>query len=531
MKNALRFPKGLTSMRFRSLSALVAVLLCFALLCGQTAVLSQRFAAAAASQPRARTLSVGTTRGKIYARDGSLLVDRTTRLLAAAAPCGETRDLLIRVLGEAGANEALRIRAPLLLETRVPQNGDAVRTFSVPVRYAADDVAVHLVGTLDSAGHGATGVERAFDAWLQRQGGSLSVRFSVNANGQALPGLNKEIADRNFNSPAGVALTIDPERQRIVEDALQNSRIQSGCAALLDTGTGEVLALASVPAPDRTGNSAAGDASSLNRALLSYAPGSVMKPLLAAFALENGVSPKTRFTCRGTIRVGDTVFRCYGGRAHGRQTMGEALAHSCNVWFIRLLQGLDASAYLAFCRSLGLGQAVLLCQGLQSEAGALPPLSLLASPGQRSLLAFGQGRLLVTPLQLLRAYHVLATGCLVQPTVLRGTVNGRGLLTPAGRERPARVLKESTVQTLRQLLTRRDDSLPVALAGKTGTAQSGVFRGGKEVCRTWFCGFLPAGNPHYVLVILNEDGTTGAADCVPAAKEICARLVGYAPNG
>lgn len=516
-------------MRFRSFYALIAVLFCLLLLCVHTARLTQRFASAAASQRHTRILTVGTTRGKIYARDASLLVDRTSRLLAAAAPCGETQALLTRTLGEAGAKEALQSRAPVLLETRVPQNGSAVRTFSVPQRYARGDLAVHLVGSLDAQGNGATGIERVFDALLRQQGGSLAVRFQVNANGQVLAGLKKEILDRSFSIPAGVMLTIDPEKQQIVEEALRQSNIQSGCAALLDTGTGDLLALASVPAFDRTRPTAdAEDAAYLNKALLSYAPGSVMKPLLAAFALEQGVSPQTRFTCSGRIRVGDTVFRCYGGRAHGRQTMGEALRHSCNVWFIRLLQTLDADAYLAFCRLLGLGQPATLCRGLQSEAGVLPPLSVLASPGQRALLAFGQGQLLVSPLQMLRAYHVLATGCLVQPSVLRGTVNGRGLLTLAAKAHTVRVLKERTVRSLRRLLALwKADSLPVLLAGKTGTAQSGVFQDGKEVCRTWFCGFFPAGNPHYVLVLLSEDGTTGSADCAPVAKEICAELVGY----
>lgn len=519
-------------MRTRALAALVLVLLCFALLCVHTAQLTERFASFAAAQQHTRTLTVAVTRGKIYARDGSLLVDRTSRLLAAAAPCGETRDLLRRALGEDGAERALQTRAPVLLPVREPVNGDAVRTFSVPVRYAADDLAVHLVGSLDAQGNGATGIERAFDRLLRLQGGSLAVRFSVNASGQVLAGLKKEIVDRGFSSRAGVALTIDREKQRIVETALANSSIRSGCAALLDTGTGEVLALASVPAFDRTGRSnSTEDAAFQNKALLSYAPGSVMKPLLAAFALEQGVSPEKCFTCRGQIRVGDTVFRCYGGRAHGRQTMGEALQHSCNVWFIRLLQTLDAGAYLAFCRSLGLGQPLALCENLQTEAGVLPTLGLLGSPGQRALFAFGQGRLLATPLQLLQCYHVLATGWLVRPTVLRGTLNAWGLLTPAPRQPSSRVLKEETVQTLRRLLTLGDASLPVALAGKTGTAQSGVWQDGREVCRTWFCGFFPAGNPHYVLVLLCEDGVSGRADCLPAAKEICKRLVGYAGNG
>ncbi len=523
-------------MRTRAFAALLLVLCCLAALCARTAALSLRFSSAAAAQTHTRTLPVGTTRGKIYARDGSLLVDRTKRLLAAVAPCGETKALLEASLGETAAAAALRTRAPLLLNVNEAVNGENARTFSVPQRYAPDDLAVHLVGTLDAAGHGATGVERAFDALLAARGGSLSVRFAVNANGQVLAGLDKTVLDRNFNSRAGVVLTVDPLSQQIVESALANSRIESGCAALLDTDTGELRALASVPGFDRSDLFAAPDGAQRNKALGAYASGSVMKPLLAAFALEQGVPQQKHFTCRGHITVGDTTFRCYGEKAHGRQTMGEALQNSCNVYFIRLLQTLDAAAYLQFLRALGLGESVILCENLQSEAGTLPPLSSLESPGQRALLAFGQGRLLVSPLQLLECYHVLATGCLVRPTAFLGTVDADGTFLKAARERAVRILQPETVETLRRLLTQKEGvsrayTPAFAVAGKTGTAQSGVFREGNEVCRTWFCGFFPVGNPHYVLVVLNEDGSTGAADCAPVCKEICERLVGYAADG
>jgi cell division protein FtsI/penicillin-binding protein 2 len=57
-------------------------------------------------------------------------------------------------------------------------------------------------------------------------------------------------------------------------------------------------------------------------------------------------------------------------------------------------------------------------------------------------------------------------------------------------------------------------------AGKTGTAQSGIYEGGKEILRTWFAGYFPANNPEYIVVILNEDGSSGTTDCVPVFKAI-----------
>ena len=527
-------------MKVRIRLLLLAVCAGLCALCVHTAVLSARLAQQAAAQSHTRTLLVGKTRGKIYDRDRVLLVDRTSRLLAAAAPCKDTKELLLQTMTPDDAAAAMQTRAPLLLEVPSAVNSEAVHTFLVPERYAADDCAVHLVGTLDANGNGSTGIERACDALLRTQGGTLSVRFAANANGQVLAGLDKQIVDAGFNSDAGVVLTIREAQQRIVEDALQKSSIQSGCAVLLDTLTGDVRALASVPSFYRTDPAGADTANDAfrNKALGVYAPGSVLKPLLAAFALEQGVSPKHSYTCSGRCRVGDTVFRCYGGKAHGKQTMGDALRNSCNTYFIDLMRGLDAAAFLRFCRKLGLDRPVTLCAGLQSERGALPSDADLSSPGQRALLAFGQGRVLLSPLHLAVCYHVLATGWLVQPRVLYGTMNDRGLVTLSKTQRPVRVLKETTVKSLRRLLrgavnrnTSGAYSALVAIAGKTGTAQSGIYQNGKEICRTWFCGFFPAKNPHYVLVILSEDGQSGNAQCAPVCKEICERIVGYAADG
>jgi cell division protein FtsI/penicillin-binding protein 2 len=66
----------------------------------------------------------------------------------------------------------------------------------------------------------------------------------------------------------------------------------------------------------------------------------------------------------------------------------------------------------------------------------------------------------------------------------------------------------------------------ISTAGKTGTAQSGVFVAGKEILRTWFAGFFPADNPNYVVVVLNENGVGGNTDCAPVFRRIAEGIVG-----
>ena len=124
-------------------------------------------------------------------------------------------------------------------------------------------------------------------------------------------------------------------------------------------------------------------------------------------------------------------------------------------------------------------------------------------------------------MQLLSVYQLLATGVQIPPTVLCGTVDAGAALH---RETPfagVRRLSDKTVQRMRKLLAASSAAAGAPSgAGKTGTAQSGIYADGKEVCRTWFVGFFPANAPKYAVVILNENGVSGAADCAPVFEWI-----------
>ncbi|MBQ7598066.1 MAG: penicillin-binding protein 2 [Clostridia bacterium] len=470
-----------------------------------------------------RVLTVGTSRGVIYDRNLQPLAPSDERLIAAAAPCEAAMQTMTALFGKDAAKQMLLRGAPCLAKAAQQVETPFVRTFSVPVRRGDSALAAHLIGTLDGENHGSGGIEKAFDALLRRYSGSLSVRFSVDAAGRVLPGEAKEILDANFNSKGGVALTIDSEMQRVTEAALQNSRIQSGCAVIMDVQTGEIRAMASVPSFD---TEAANPSLSpfTNKALGAYSVGSVFKPLLAAFALEHGVKRSFSYTCTGTCQIGETQFQCFGKKAHGKQTMKEALENSCNTYFIRLMQKIDETAFLSFCETLGFSRPLPLCDGLFCSKGSLPAARDLLLPGERANFAFGQGRLLASPVQLLSVYQLLATGLQTPPTVLCGTVDEHGALQRETPFAPVRRLKETTVRQMQALLAASAKAAGTVGAGKTGTAQSGIFADEKEVCRTWFAGFFPAKMPRYAVVILNENGVSGAADCAPVFGEICRAL-------
>ncbi|MGN0468582.1 MAG: peptidoglycan D,D-transpeptidase FtsI family protein [Acutalibacteraceae bacterium] len=522
-------------MKSRAVTLYISICLCFLALMIKIVQINNRLYDVSSKSQQTKTITIGSSRGKIYDRNLEKLVDSNSRLIAAVTPALSVTQ--IKPLADACENLTEKIESgkPFTAEVKEEINNELVRTFAVPERYS-DDCACHLVGYVDSSGqNGLSGIEKAYNPLLSAESGSLSVSFSVDANGKVLAGLDKTVNDNNFNSKAGVVLTIDKTVQQIAENALKNSKIKSGCALVMHVDTGEIYAMASVPTFDRNAvyKSLRQENSPLiNKALQSYSVGSVFKPIIAACALESSVKTDFEYECTGKITVGDTVFNCYDSKAHGKQNMTKALENSCNTYFINLIKNIDSDYLLSVCRSLGFGSETELADALCSAAGVLPENSELLSPGEKANFSFGQGKLLVTPVQLLCAYHALATGNYVEPTVIRGTANKNGLVKTTAQSTPQKIFSDKTVLEIRKMLksvvengnASKAKSPVLELAGKTGTAQSGTTKNGKEICRTWFAGFFPADNPHYIVVVLNEDGISGSSDCAPVFKEICEKI-------
>lgn len=519
-------------MRKRIVILYLSVTVCFLALMLQITQINTRLYSEASQKQQTKTIEIGSSRGKIYDRNLELMTDRENRLVAAVTPLPAVMQIKALTNSDENLKEKVESAKPFTLEVSEEIENELVRTFAVPIRYSGS-TACHLIGYLDGANtNGLSGLERSYNSFLKENGGSLSVSFSVDAKGRVLAGLDKTINDNNFSSKAGLVLTLDRNIQLITEAALQKKKIESGCAVVMHIDSGEILALASVPGydPNDVSKSLATDNSPLvNKALQSYTVGSVFKPIIAACALENGLSENEEFECTGEIQVGDTVFRCFDGKAHGKETMKEALENSCNIYFIHLIEKIDCDLLLSVCRSLGFESETQIADSLSGAKGLLPTNDELKIRGERANLSFGQGKLLASPLQILSAYHALASGNFISPTVIKGTANENGLVTTVQRSSPRKIFSDSTVLKMRELLSsvvengnaKKAKSSLLSLAGKTGTAQSGIYKDGKEICRTWFAGFFPSDNPHYIIVVQCENGESGNSDCAPVFREIC----------
>ena len=472
-----------------------------------------------------RTITIGEKRGEIFDRNFSPIVSENRKLIAAVTPSAGSYEYLKGKADETYLREKIENASPFIIETDEEINNELIRTFSVPERYSVDQLAAHLIGYTDSSGKvGVSGIEKAYNNYLSQNSGKLTVSFQVDAVGRVLAGMDKYIDDENFTSMAGVVLTIDKEVQKITETALKNSRVKSGSAIVMKVHTGEILAMASVPKfdPNNLAESlTADDSPFVNKALMSYSVGSIFKPVVAACALENGISPDSEYECKGEITIGDKVFRCYDNKSHGKINMTEALEVSCNCYFIELISKVDIDHLLKICSVMGLGNKQTLAPSLSGSDGALPTRERLDTKGALANFAFGQGDLLATPLQITSVYHTLATGNALEPKVVMGLTNYMGLMTKNPDSPQRKVLTDETVINLRQMLSAVGKSYNLEnSAGKTGTAQSGIYKDGKEILRTWFAGYFPANNPEYIVVVLNENGNSGTTDCVPVFKAI-----------
>lgn len=370
-----------------------------------------------------------------------------------------------------------------------------------------------------------------------------------------------------------VALTIDPELQRLAEDVLLgsveyiNAERQKNELPLIDTvrgallaadpETGEVLAMASTPSFDqnvfthRPTDSEElaeilGDATNLplqNRAVNPYPPASTFKVVTSSTLLEHGYLDRNdRYACSGFLRYGGIVWENWIAGFRGNYDITEAIADSCNTffWYAAIDTPEFSSGWAPFVRDLterarefGFGREVGVPLP-EEKAGHIPDdQSVRRStgepwyPGYTLNTVIGQGEVLATPLQTLQFVTTLAnSGRMVVPQVVKsidGIEKEPEVYTIPGNK--WEVLREG----MREMITDHGSNwylgpaadFPITVAGKTGTAQNGHGVGFEHV---WFMGYAPVEEPEIAVVVFLEYGGSSSAVAVPVARDF---LLGY----
>lgn len=395
------------------------------------------------------------------------------------------------------------------------------KPFSIPKRYSSYQPAQHLIGYIDKAtGDGVCGVERQYNELLSSVGETTELSYTIDGKMRPLGGVSPS---PSYAKPitSGVVLTIDKGLQELVEK-VGFEHIQKGAIVVTEIKTGRLKAAASFPLYNANALSQAmqNDNSPLiNRVYTAYSVGSVFKLVTAATALEAGISPT--YTCTGKIEQNGVTFGCHNKNGHGEIDMSEAIAVSCNPYFINLSTLIDKQAFLNMASDLSFGKPYY--------SGNLPTASELKNIGDISNLSFGQGSLTATPLQVAELVGAVANNgkCIRTSTIMGTTADGK-TIDEAEPYYPTVSMSEKTADTIAQMMVKAVMDTPnqnakptkMSAGGKTATAQTGQFVDGEEILNAWFAGFFPAKNPVYCITVVVEEAKSGNQSASPVFKEL-----------
>ncbi|MBQ8228949.1 MAG: penicillin-binding protein 2 [Clostridia bacterium] len=490
-----------------------------------------------------KNVTLDTLRLPIYDCNGKPLVNRRCENFVVAKP---TENSVSSLYENLSAEEFDTIATTLLQgsvgyvnvgDKFLKQNRSYI-TLKKFVRYGENPIATHLIGYVNSDGNGVSGIERCFDSYMKTDV-SLYAGFLCDVNGDFVDGAEIKTDPLYNNHKGGVYLTVDSIIQNIVQEELNASSVKKGAVVVCDIATGEIKALASAPEydPDNVADFLNDKDSPLtNRALSAYPVGSVFKVVVAACALENGISQNFSFNCKGSVQIDGNTFHCNNSVAHGLLNMQGALVYSCNCYFIELAKRLGEKAILETASAFGFGSLTEITKDLFSSKGELPTAEELKISGNLANFAFGQGRFTATPIQIINVFNAIAnTGKYTTPYCVTYIKNIDGEVVynfdakapvHAISEKNAKALTDMLVSVVNEGTAEKAQTQGFFSAGKTATAQTGMYdETGKEQLCTWFGGFFPADNPRYSVVIMSEDGTTGGEDCAPVFKAIAERIV------
>jgi len=389
--------------------------------------------------------------------------------------------------------------------------------------YPAGEVTAHLVGFTNIDDEGQEGIELAFNETLQGRPGSKKVVRDL---------LGRVVQDIEILEEArpgqDVKLSIDLRAQyvayRELLAAVNRYKAKGGSVVVLDAKTGEVLAMVNQPAYNPNNRSGVSVAALRNRAVTDlFEPGSTVKPLTIAAALEHGlVQPGTRIdTNPGTIRIASKTIRDH--RNYGVIDISTVLTKSSNVATTKIALQMDQQLLPSLFEQFGFGHAT----GIQfpGESDGLLPLRSKWREIEQATLSYGYG-LSVTTLQLAQAYAVLANDGKRVPLSLQ-----RVDTVPAGEQVISAHTANTLVAMLENVVSVEGTARAAAVsgydvAGKTGTVHK-VAAGGYADDRYFglFAGVAPVRDPRIVTIVVIDDPQGGAYYGGQVAAPVFSRIM------
>lgn len=399
--------------------------------------------------------------------------------------------------------------------------------------YPAAEVVSHLVGFTNIDERGQEGLELAYNEWLTGSPGQKKVLKDLHGRVVAELGVG-EAAKPGREVSLSIDLRLQYLAYRELKATLMRHKAKAGSVVMLDVKTGEVLAMVNQPSYNPNNRRGLRPDHMRNRAVTDlFEPGSTVKPLTVAAALETG-----RFRLDTIVNTNPGYLRV-GGKTltdpvnYGELDLASVLVKSSQVGTTKLALNMDEQIIWSMFSRVGLGRP--LGTGFPGEvSGELP---LRHRPIERANFAFGYG-LTVSALQLAQAYSVLASDGMFRPVSLlkqNEPVEAQKVLSPK--------VSRQILATLERVTQSGGTGTRAAtaawrVAGKTGTVHK-VGPGGysDHRYRALFAGMAPVSKPRVVTIVAIDEpsgnryyGGEVAAPLFSRVTENALRLLNVAPD-
>jgi cell division protein FtsI (penicillin-binding protein 3) len=502
----------------------------------------------------ARTLELPANRGRILDRNGLILASSVVAQSIWAIPEDVDRDkdklqqlarLLSMPLAELNKKIEDEDKTFVWLKRQVDESvAQQIAELGIKGvyqrreykrKYPEGEAAAHVVGFTNVENIGQEGVELSFDKDLAGRPGSR--RVIKDRLGRVVEDVGEQVPPVDGRD---LQLSIDSKVQffayQKLRDAVQVNKAKAGSVVVLDSITGEVLALANYPSyqPERRQNLSGEQLR--NRAITDmFEPGSTMKPITVAAALEAGrVTPNTVIeTGPGKYNIGG--FTISDTHNYGSLSVEGVIQKSSNVGALKISQKMSPREMWDVYTALGYGQKPQL-QFPGAVTGRLRPWKTWR-PIEQATMAYGYG-LSASLFQMAHSYTAFAhDGQIIQTTMLKSSDPAAGV----------KVFSPQNAAAVRKMLQmaagpggtgQKAQTVGYSVGGKSGTAHKQVGKGyASNKYRSWFTGMAPIDQPRIVVAVMIDEPSAGqyygGAVAAPVFSEVVQqtlRMMGVQPD-
>ncbi len=473
-----------------------------------------------------RELPIATSRGMIVDRNGEPLAVSTPvesvwanpkellkepkHLSILAKALGIPRDVLEQRIAQKSGKEFVYLRRHIN-----PDDAQAVVALKIPGVYSTrefrrfyphGEVMAHVLGFTNVDDFGQEGLELAFNDWLTGKPGAQKI--IRDRSGHIV---EKVDLVREAQPGKDLALSIDRRIQylayRELKSALINAQARSGSAVVIDVKTGEILAMVNQPSYNPNSRESSSPYLHRNRAVTDVVePGSVIKSITVAAALENGVDPNIRIDTNPGIMTLDK-YTIRDTSNHGVVSLEGLLQMSSNIGATKLAGNMSNAHLYDVLHRFGYGQSTN--SGFPGESSGVLSQPRSWGPVEKATISYGYG-LSVTPLQIAQAYATLANhGRLMTPTFVKSTEQKTGtqVMDP---------LIANEVLAMLESVTNPGGTAQKAaitgyrVGGKSGTSRKFNAGGYSKRYISLFAGVVPLTNPKFAMVVVINEPAYGS---------------------